>query len=84
MSDHDFCRTHLRLTMEDVRKVTTAEQRKVAWGYHYRGTQNVEFHGPDQFYWNGRGCCKWSARAKGWNAWLQHRNEEKNSEGSSA
>ena len=32
--------------------------------------QGHEFHGPDNFYWHGRACCLWEARAKGWQSWL--------------
>lgn len=75
-NDHTFCRLMLRETMEDVRKVTTAAERKTAWGYKYSGQEMVEFHGPDEFYWHGRGCCVYLARAKGWEAWLEKYHSE--------
>ena len=81
MGKHDFCRTHLRIVMEDVKRLTIAEQRKGAWVWH-DGRQMAEFHGPDKFYWSGNACCKWEARAKGWEAWLRefHPEFEQNTE----
>ena len=76
MSDHAFCRTLLTSVMDDVKKHTTAEQRKAAWGYKYRGSQSAEFHGPEGYYWHGRACCAWHAKAKGWGAWLEEKGLE--------
>jgi len=73
MDEHAFCRANLAGTMENVRKNTTTKQRKTTWAYKYDPGQMVEFHGPDNFYWYGRGCCRWDARAKGWGAWLESR-----------
>jgi|19_taG_2_1085344.scaffolds.fasta_scaffold01880_5 hypothetical protein len=69
MSEHDFCRNLYGHTMADVRKATTAEQRKKSWGYKFSGS--VEFHGPDDYYWHGGGCCLWSAKEQGWYAWME-------------
>ncbi len=66
---HEFCRFVLADVMCAVRSHTTAEQRKAAWGW--RSGHQVEFHGPDEFYWYGSGCCVWHANAMGWSAWLQ-------------
>lgn len=76
MSDHTFCRLHLREVMKDVVEMTTPEQRKAAWGYKYQGQQSAEFHGPDGFYWNGRAHCVWEAKAKGWEAWMEKQREQ--------
>lgn len=65
----DFCRTLLSLAMEDVRKVTTAQQRKDVWVYRCM-RDHWEFHGPDDFYWHGSADNAYDARAKGWHAWL--------------
>lgn len=73
--DHSFCRQHLAMVMKDVREHTTDEQRRAAWAYNY-GDESVEFHGPDNFYWYGRGCCKWHARAEGWQAWMREQGFE--------
>lgn len=73
--DHSFCRIHLTHVMDDVREHTTAEQRKHAWTYKYDNDQ-VEFHGPDDFYWYGRGCCLWHARAEGWQEWMREKGFE--------
>jgi hypothetical protein len=81
---HLFCRTFLALTMDDVRRHTTPTQRKKTWGYKFdwgRGIDNhLEWHGPDDFYWHGSGCCLWEARAKGWDAWMTKNVPEYNSE----
>ena len=70
--DHTFCRAHLALVMPEVRKATTPEQRKAAWPWASGNNlgQGHEFHGPDGYYWWGRACCLWEARAKGWQGWL--------------
>ena len=71
-TDHAICRAHLALVMPEVRKATTPEQRKAAWPWASGNNlgQGHEFHGPDGYYWHGRACCLWEARAKGWQAWL--------------
>jgi len=71
MADHSFCRMLLKDVMGDIRKVTTPEQRKAAWAYKYEGTQSIEFHGPNEFFWHGRGCCRWEAAAHGWIAYIE-------------
>ena len=69
---HVFCRLLLKETMTEVRKHTTAEQRKKAWTYKYDAFRDhCEFHGPDGFYWHGTACCLWEARANGWQTWLE-------------
>ncbi len=65
-----FCRCRLTRTMEEVRKFFTVEQRKQAWAWR-DGDRHVEFHGPDNFYWYGSGCCLWDARTRGWEALLE-------------
>ena len=65
---HDFCRAYLASVMVDVRKATTATERRAAWAW--KSGRHVEFHGPGKFFWHGRGCCLWAARADGWLAWL--------------
>lgn len=78
MADHTFCRLLLKQVMVDVRKVTTAKDRKGCWAWCDTGDYG-EFHGPNGFYWHGGAHCKWEARAKGWMAWLDangHTNEE--------
>ncbi len=64
-----FSRTFLSMTMEDVKKHTTVAERKAAWVYGF-GRQSWEFHGPNDYYWNGRADNAYDARAKGWAAWL--------------
>lgn len=73
--NHGFCRRLLTIVMEDVREHTTVEQRKAAWAYNYHDG-NVEFHGPEDFYWYGSGCCNWHARAEGWQAWMREKGFE--------
>jgi hypothetical protein len=70
MSDHNFCRKMLTLTMQDVRKHYSPEQIKKASVHVSRGlgpNPNGEFYGPNQEYIHiGSCCCAWDARAKGW------------------
>ena len=69
--NHEFCRFELSLIMRDVRQHTTAAQRKAAWAIRVLWGDRVEFHGPDGYYWFGRRCCLWAARAEGWEAWMR-------------
>lgn len=71
MNTHDFCRMLLTDTMETVRRFTTAQERKDAWA-HKSSTGTMEFHGPNDFYWHGQGCCLWFAKNEGWKAYLRH------------
>ena len=74
MTEHEFCRTLLALTMETVRKHTTTSQRQQAWTYRSTwgaGNHRLEFHGPDGYHWWGRECCLWAARSNGWDSWLE-------------
>lgn len=71
MAEHSFCRQMLKTTMEQVRQVTTPEQRKAAWAYMVSiGQKQGEFHGPNGFYWYQGQCCCWYTKAEGWAAWL--------------
>lgn len=72
-SEHDFCRILLSEVMDDVRPLTTVAERKDSWTYLYKELDDGEFHGPAEFYWSGQACCKWHARAQGWEAWLESR-----------
>ena len=71
-----YCRSRLAETMQHIRTIVSAEDIKQAWVWKcpslsYNG-QHVEFHGPNNFHWHDDGCCLWSARSDGWNAYLQH------------
>lgn len=65
-----FCRTLLHVVMQDVKKVTTAAERKAAWVYR-TDRRSWEFHGPNQFYWWGTAYNAHEARQKGWSAWME-------------
>jgi hypothetical protein len=65
-----FCRALLALVMPEVRKATTAKERKDAWVWKYHG-DHWEFHGPNNYYWHGSADNAYDARAKGWSAWLE-------------
>lgn len=68
-----FCRRLLSLTLREVTPMTTVAERKSAWVYQHSGFRNSwEFHGPDDFYWDGTADNAYHARARGWNAWLDH------------
>jgi hypothetical protein len=70
-----FCRSLLGSVMADVRKHTTAEQRRVVWTYHFM-RDHWEFHGPGGFYWHGSADGGYDARAKGWAAYLRSKGVE--------
>jgi len=72
MNDHDFCRTLLKVTMQDVREHTTVKERKAAWTY--QSALGYEFQNPALgIYWYGKACCAWHARAKGWGQWMSEK-----------
>lgn len=79
---HSFCRAFLSETMREVRKRFTADTIKHSWGYKYQDGRNVEFQinncneVPDGFFWNGRGCCVWDAKAHGWLAFMKESDEK--------
>lgn len=73
MSHHDYCRAHLKMVMEDVKKHVPTGDVKKSWAW--RSTclsDSVEFHGPGDFCWYGRSCCLWETKARGWEAYLMH------------
>ena len=70
MSEHDFCRHLLTAVMADVRKHVPTKDIKKAWAW--KEGDYIEFHGPNGFFWYGRGCCLWYAKATGWTRYLQH------------
>jgi hypothetical protein len=74
--NHAFCRSHLKLVMADVRKVTTAAERKTVWAYKNR--YGSDFHGPGDFYWyDSDPHCLWSLRAEAWGVWMREKGHEK-------
>lgn len=73
--DHNFCRYFLSLVMKDVRKHVSKEDIKKSWGWKFQKGQ-YEFHGPEQFYWNGKACCMWHAKTNGWESYLRHKGIE--------
>jgi hypothetical protein len=66
-----FARALLRMTMSEVKPLTTAEERKTAWVYHSL-RDGWEFRGPNGFYWYGSADNAYHARQQGWAAWLTH------------
>ena len=67
----EFCRTLLRLALDDIKPLTSGAERKAAWVYNL-GNDSWEFHGPDGYYWYGDAGNAYDARAKGWQAWRDH------------
>jgi hypothetical protein len=65
----DFCRTLLAQIKPDLKRAKR-KMFKDAWVYHFR-RDHWEFHGPDNFYWNGSAGNAYEARYKGWMAWLE-------------
>jgi hypothetical protein len=78
-----FCRSLLSLVLQDIRKVTTTQERKDAWVINV-GRDHWEFHGPalqpnplrdhsrpaiSPYYWHGSADNAADARAKGWSKW---------------
>ena len=70
-----FCRSLLSMIMPEVKKVTTAAERKAVWVYRYP-RDHWEFHGPNDFYWYGSAGNAWDARYHGWSAWLRKHHPE--------
>jgi len=70
-----FARTLLRMTMEDIKPLTTVRERKTAWVYHHM-RDHWEFHGPEGYYWHGSADSAYDARAKGWAHWWEHLKQE--------
>lgn len=64
-----FCRALLAQAHELVREHAPGVKLRSAWVYGY-GREQWEFHGPNEFYWNGRAGNAYHARYKGWMAWL--------------
>jgi len=61
--------------MADIRKLFDAETIKKAWTIKV-SLGGVEFHinkckeVPNGYYWYGKACCCWEARALGWQAYV--------------
>jgi hypothetical protein len=72
ITEHTICRLLLKELMKEVKKNVSKEdiQKSWAWKSCYF-SKTVEFHGPNDFYWNGQGCCLWYAKVKGWEAYLK-------------
>jgi len=64
-----FSRQLLKLAHRAVKSNFPTVKLKGAWVWT-DGRSHWEFHGPDQFYWNGRAGNAYDARYKGWMAWL--------------
>jgi len=75
--EHDYCKQYLKDIMRRVRKAFSPETIKASWGYKYSDERIIEFHInkcieiPEGFYWSGRGCCIWMAKALGWEAYFK-------------
>lgn len=70
MSEHTaFCRSYLTSLMEVVRMFTTPAQRKSAWTW--KSGKMAQFWVDGDCVWEGRACCKYDARSKGWDRYLQ-------------
>jgi len=81
VEEHQFCRNYLAKIMVEVRKVVKPETIKHAWAYKYDDGKNIEFQinkceeVPEGFFWLGRGCCLWLAKADGWKTFIEKRSE---------
>lgn len=70
---HDvaFTRGLLKLGHAEVKKFAPkVNVIKDAWVWHF-SRDHWEFHGPGDYYWNGRASNAYEARYKGWMAWLR-------------
>lgn len=66
-----FCRSLLREGHKLVKlHFPEINLRKDAWVWHFQ-RDHWEFHGPNEFYWNGSASNAFEARYKGWMAWLR-------------
>lgn len=79
MNNTAFSRLFLRLTLVDVKKHTTPEERKAAWVIR-NDRERYEFHGPDGYYWHGKAYNAYEARANGWSNWLYSKGIESTGE----
>jgi hypothetical protein len=50
---HAFCRAYLSRVEGEVRAVLPPSEIRKAWAW--KSGRHVEFHGPGNFYWHGRG-----------------------------
>jgi|GEM_PF-5516468 len=82
MPEHDYCRTYLKEVMLKAKRCVTSNTIKNSWSYKYDGERLVEFHinkcpeVPEGFFWSGRGCCLWMAKALGWEAFFKNLEEQ--------
>jgi hypothetical protein len=61
----------MKQVTEDVKKYfPRTNLKRDCWVYR-TGPQSWEFHGPDEFYWQGHADNAYEAKARGWTAWLQ-------------
>lgn len=78
-NEHTFCRKYLAEVMKEVREKVSSDIIKNAWGYKYDGMKNIEFHInickelPNGFFWSGKGCCVWDAKANGWSTFMENK-----------
>lgn len=65
---HEFCQQLLKEILKEVKQ--KVPDYKKGWSYKYQDGK-VEFHFK-KFYWYGRGCCLYYAKATGWTHYLDH------------
>lgn len=65
-----FTRSMLREATALVRKHFPRVKLSDAWTYRFH-EDHWEFHGPDEFVWNGSADGAYDARYNGWMAWLE-------------
>ena len=78
MTDINICfsQSLLRMGHATVKKhFPSINLRKDVWVWHFHH-DHWEFHGPDDYYWNGSAGNAYEARYKGWMAWLAHKGVE--------
>lgn len=75
--DVAFCRHLLASIHKDVKAARpNVNLRKDAWVAGPMFRDHYEFHGPGDFFWDGRAANAYEARYKGWAAWLRKQGVE--------
>ena len=73
MDKHAFCRNHYKAVMSDVRKINPNLSLGNTWA-HRTGRNQFHFDALDySIQWDGRACCKWNAKAKAWEEWIDRK-----------
>jgi len=72
--EHTYCKILLKEVMKEVKKKVSKTTIKNAWAYSFGRCKEFQIDRcpelPNGFYWSGRACCLWAAKAEGWQHFL--------------